>query len=102
MVDCSCLIDDDSGDKPEVFHERMVKARKEYRCVECGEAIQKGERHECATGVWAGEWATYRTCDTCRVIRGDYCCSWVYGDLREALWGVLGVDYVTGVTADDD
>lgn len=103
---CSCSIDAcDLGVVAECFSEKMVKARKEHKCCECGETIKKGETHEVASALWDGDWGTYRTCAICRTIRNAYCCTWYYGGLRETLWEYLELDYITGETIngeDDD
>lgn len=57
---------------PSVFNQRTVRGRKEYRCCECSRAIPKGGEHEIATGLWAGEWGRFRTCQPCKAVR-DKC-----------------------------
>lgn len=91
---CSCSMD---GERPVVFEEHWPKARKEHVCVECGETIKLGQRYEYASGLWDGFWDHHKTCKTCVNIRNDVCCgSFIYGELREAIWETYGVDYVTG------
>lgn len=92
--ECSCSMDYEG---PSVHSVKVVKARKAHRCCECGEAIEKGERYERYSGCWDGEWTDYKTCLGCRAIRDDLCsCGFVFGQLREAVGEVLGMDYVTG------
>lgn len=94
---CACVCDlGHHADWPDVIKVTVRRAKKEYRCCECGEAIQPGEKYEYVWGVWEGKQSIYRTCDTCRRIRNDFCCSWIYGGLRDALRECLGFDYVTG------
>ena len=38
---CCCNYDND-GEGPDVISERIVTARKEHHCCECGEAIRPG------------------------------------------------------------
>jgi len=100
---CSCIIDyGHDCDPPDCFSEKMVTARKEHKCCECGEAIKPGEKYEKATGVWDGKWDTFKTCFLCVRVRNAYCCTWEYGGLRETLWDALGIDYITGDSWDDD
>lgn len=93
---CSCLIDDWEADGGQWgFNEKIVSARKHHRCCECGEAIQVGELHEVASGNNDGGWWRQRTCLPCSRVRKAYCCTWTYGNLREAILQVLDFDYTT-------
>ena len=87
--DCSCILPDfDDEDGPKVFQERLLKARKTHKCVECGEAISKGEQHAVASGLWGTRWEQYRTCLGCRDIWKSLCCgSGAFGYLCESLEG---------------
>lgn len=53
------------GDLPTVSTTAWRKARKAHRCCECKDLIRPGERYEHATGLWEGEWSTYKTCEDC-------------------------------------
>lgn len=86
---------------PAVSSSQVVKARKAHRCCECGEVIRPGALYECYSGCWDGSWARYRTCLPCMRIRDDLCsCGFVFGQLREAIWEALGMDYITGEGTD--
>lgn len=80
---CSC-----DYDPPAVFHDETRKARKEYRCGECGGKIQPGETYEHVWGVWGSHAETHRTCKNCFALR-EYvqahvpCFCWVYGNMLE-------------------
>lgn len=65
---CDCY-----WDNPAIFYEcRTVKGRKEYRCCECLNDIAKGERHECAKGLWEdGGFDSFRTCSLCCSMRDE-------------------------------
>ncbi len=41
------------------------KAAKEHRCIWCGEAIPKGERHAHYVGKWQGEFQDWRMHSEC-------------------------------------
>jgi len=82
---------------------KYVNAAKEHICCECNETIKKGERYEYVSGKWDGFIETHKTCMTCVRIRADVCdCGFTYTTLREDIWEVFGLDYVTGETIDDD
>lgn len=55
---------------------KVVRGKRDYRCVECSKPIPKGAEHEAYSGLWEGEFETYRTCIPCR-------------DLREALRPIM-------------
>ena len=102
-IECACTIDMD-GDRyvASFFDARLPTARKVHRCCEGGEEIKPGEKYEYVCGCWDHEFDVFKTCMTCRTIRHEHCCTWVYGELREAMWEEFGFDYVTGETSDDD
>lgn len=91
---CVCSVDYDAA---QVYNEKTVKARKEHKCCECGETIQRGESYEYVSGLWDGSWDHYRTCEMCVRIRDDLCCGgFIFGELRETIWEAFDFDYVTG------
>lgn len=86
-----CSVPD--GEMPSVCHESIRRARRGWRCCECGEQIAAGARYQEHRGVWDGGWRAYRTCMACASMRADLCsCGWVYGRLREAVDECLGID----------
>lgn len=80
-MDCSC-----DYDLPSVYSQRMVRARRAYRCDECPHKIEIGERHEYAFGVWDGDAGAFRTCADCvdrrQWVRNNLpCFCWAHGNL---------------------
>jgi hypothetical protein len=73
---------------------KWAQTPKEWKCCECGEKIELGQKYHYLTGVADGRWVTYRTCVPCERIRRDFCCC--IGSLRYDLWYELDFDYVTG------
>jgi hypothetical protein len=73
-----------------VHRQETRTARAQYRCVECGRAIRRGEAYICVTGLGydAGRWATFRTCRHCDAL-ADWlravCGGYVYRELHEEL-----------------
>ena len=59
------------GNPPDVFHAKIVTARKEFKCCECGVVIGRGEKNERAFGVWQGDASTFHTCMRCVEIREE-------------------------------
>lgn len=47
----------------------FVRPRKSYPCDECGCAIRVGEVHEFTSGLWDGEWSSFRVCSDCVAFR---------------------------------
>lgn len=73
-------------DAPEVYSSRLVCARKNYRCYECGKPIAIGERHEYAFGIVDGYSYQPRTCTHCLdirqfVVNNIPCFCWAHGTL---------------------
>lgn len=69
----TCYCDYDYS--PSMYSETWHKARKEHKCCECKRTIHPGEDYQRVSGVWDGEFSTYKTCERC-------------ADLREALAAV--------------
>lgn len=73
------------------------RARKPYRCCECGDAIQPGDEYERVVGRWEGAFSTLRSCAPCAEIRGAFCCDgWVYTALWEDAYESLFPWLTTG------
>jgi len=85
---CGC----DYEDGPSVLNEKFVKAKKSYKCCECGARINIGDEYQYTFGVWDGLASTYHTCEACAGVEISlsamgFCFS--YGYLREAYWEYL-------------
>lgn len=93
-----CCIDADGWDFGIV---QIRTARKRYKCLECSEPIEPGQRYEYVRGCWEGAFDTHRTCVLCARIRDDlFSCGFYYGELFSQLWDCYGIDLMTGETAD--
>jgi hypothetical protein len=94
---CSCVYDDDV-EPCDVFESKIVKGRKEYKCIECGDMIKKGEKHEYSKWLFEGDWNHARTCAVCVNIRKSvYCGQYAVGALRETILEEFGIDYTKHV-----
>jgi hypothetical protein len=82
----ACLDMGYDGGHNEFYREEARKARKAYKCCECGSTIKPGDLYEYATGKNDdGFWTAY-TCDVCYEIRRALVCgSWVFGQLWEEI-----------------
>lgn len=77
-----CPLQGSDGEGPSCSTTRVVTARKEHHCYECGEVICVGQRHEVISGVWEGYPGRYRTCLSCVEIRDHFACEgWIFGQL---------------------
>jgi hypothetical protein len=77
-------------DPPEFFESKLVKARREHHCCECGEAIAIGSTYLRNVGKWDYGIDTYRQCARCaRIVelhqRRHPNCNLVFGGLFEEL-----------------
>lgn len=50
---------------PEVFESKLIVARKDHKCCECGSIIKPGHSYESGKGLWDHKWYTYKTCSAC-------------------------------------
>jgi len=89
---CSCDYYD--SDPVEMWREKWPKARKSYRCIECGCEIKSGEQYQAISYKAEDQFWYEKTCATCARIRRDYCAP--LGCLRDEIWYALGIDYITG------
>ena len=53
------------GEKPELYRELDVKARKEHQCYACFRKINKKEKYVAIDGKWNGEFDHYKMCTQC-------------------------------------
>lgn len=54
---------------PSAFYQKARRARSEHRCCECGTAIPAGALYQYTSGVWDGQWQSYKTCLDCQSAR---------------------------------
>lgn len=93
MGNCSCVYSD--YECSVVWSAKIVKARKQYRCTECGGVIQRGDKYERIGSLYDGSWSTYRVCSVCQEIAEVFFCDG-YGathlieDLREHIEDLRG------------
>lgn len=82
----SCVIDIDYDyGSCSFFDEKVLLARKEHRCCECGDIINKGDKYEKVVGKWEGDFIEYKTCLVCKEIRDRIFCSFIFTALWEEL-----------------
>lgn len=51
--------------RPDVFNQKVVRARKQHECCECRMPIYPGEEYERVEGLWDGGWDCYKSCLSC-------------------------------------
>lgn len=77
MSNCDVCIGGDGGDydgMPEFYVEKEVKARKQYKCMECKQPIPIGTVYHRASGKFDGLVFSDKTCLPCAEIRNVYSC----------------------------
>jgi hypothetical protein len=80
-----CLSHDYDGDSS-LYREGFSRARKEYRCCECGDVILLRELYQWATGKHGSGMFRVQTCSVCAEIRAAFVCgSWIFGELWESI-----------------
>ena len=99
MNNCCCI--DSYDDGPEFSTQQLQRARKPHQCCECHKTILAGSLYERVSGVWDGQFQTYKTCARCANIRNDYFpYGWYYTRLVEDFRDCFGFDYRDGIPAD--
>lgn len=69
---CEVSLGDYAGDEAAFYQERFVKGRTPHQCHECLEDIAKGAHHHVVSGKWDGECRTYRFCEPCWEVMGEF------------------------------
>lgn len=93
----TCFIDMDVDGSIDFVSDKIVKARKQHKCCECGDTIEPGTTYEKTVGVWDREFSTFKTCEACVEIRKRYFCTWYYG----MMWETLLEEYAEHLTVGD-
>ena len=92
MSKCSCVYCDDYDAVSSSFcNIKKVKARKTHKCCACHRSIEPGEEYEYVSGIWDGDFDTYKTCIDCLSIRDNFFCNGYYYEFEEALMEHLNV-----------
>lgn len=94
MTDCDCSFDPGDGERSDIYHASVRRARKPTVCCECNAPIPPGAQYEMADVLSDGSWGHWATCMPCKRIREHYCPScWVHEELAEQISYCLGFDY---------
>jgi hypothetical protein len=95
MEAAACTCDFEYDEIAALHREKVVTARKEHTCLECGEKIRPGEKYHYYFQVSeSGDWWQGHVCTPCERIRTNFCAP--FGMLREMIYEYLEFDYVTG------
>jgi hypothetical protein len=65
MSNCDCW----DYDPPSVYRDETRRAKKPYKCCDCGAAINPGDEHHYIFGVWDGFAQSFRMCALCMDMR---------------------------------
>lgn len=99
-MDCSIIINNDTGETAEVVTQKEVKARKNHFCGECGRVIEKDEIYERYRGYWSDlGWQEHKTCIDCLSIRKAFFKSFIFGCLYEDL--LEHIENTSGAISED-
>ena len=92
MSKCPCIdVRHECDELPRRHRHEMRTARKRWKCIECGAAVEPGERYEHVRGLWDGHYETFRTCEGCVQVRNAVLCG---GSLYGELWETLAAEDV--------
>jgi len=81
MTDSCICVDTDDGEPVAILDQRVVRARKAYRCDECDGEIAVGEKYESIKLVCDGI-SRHKTCIPCLRIRESmFQCGWIFGEV---------------------
>lgn len=81
----------DDLEPADFYTSKMVRARRDRKCVECGAAIRVGDTYERDSGKWDGEVRSFATCARCCRVRESFqkrqahYCAYAFGSLIESI-----------------
>lgn len=82
----------DDADPLEFCDSRVVKARKEHKCSECGGTIAAGETYRSVAYKFEGEFGSDKVCDPCREAAGEF----EYHIVGGSLWMMFAEEWDQG------
>lgn len=86
MSDCGYCIDVDCDAYAEFQSTVIRKARKPFKCGECGREFGPKTEYEYSVGKWDGDFSDFKTCLDCMNIREAFRCGgYALGGLWEEL-----------------
>lgn len=92
---CEVSLGDYDGDEAKFYTEKAVTARKPHQCNECRDAIERGHHYHRVTGKWDDEVRTYRFCEPCWEIMGEFS---EVGRTFGVTWDTFAAEWSQGAT----
>lgn len=80
-----------------VWNRTTRKARKDHKCVECGDTIHKQQSYDYTSMLYDGQWTTWRTCLLCAEIGDHFACG--NGRIVGELWSDLKDNFFPSMKA---
>ena len=85
-MECACIGSNyDGGEWDFEPSETYPRAKKRWKCGECGETIELGKKYACFSGKEDGRWCLSRTCMDCHSVTEHLFCGWIYGQVWSQL-----------------
>jgi hypothetical protein len=88
-----CLIESDHDEFYETLHHSTKKARKQFRCCECRDDINKGDMYDCYVGAIDDRIDVQRTCLLCESISKKFLCNRPYEGMYEEIYNAIDSNY---------
>lgn len=86
MNDCSCVYVMDY-DPPQLYNEKLAKAKEEHSCCECGKKIQPEDQYVYISGKWEGRFNVFKMCVVCKeIIDAFFCDGFLFEVVLDNLW----------------
>lgn len=86
MMECACIGSNyDGGEWDFEPSETYPSAKKRWKCGECGEVIELGEKYACFSGKEDGRWYLARTCMDCHSVTEHLFCGYIFGQVWSQL-----------------
>ena len=86
-MNCSCInVGMDEDGRATMLTEKIVTARIQHKCCECGVDIVSGDKYFKEVGVYEESFLRYKTCMDCVSIRDAFFCDgWIWTTMWDSI-----------------
>ncbi len=96
MMCCPLEGGDGDWDIP-IWNKTIRAARKQHKCIECGDVISPRQKYEYVSTLTEGDWYVYKTCLPCVAVRDHFDCG--NGSIIGEIWTGISANFFPSMSA---